>query len=116
MGSSLRVGMAALAQHAPDAERVLLLVCDQPRLRLEHLHALLEAEGSIAAAHYKGKCGVPAVFAHSHFKELAATVGDQGARSLLQSLAVTRVPMPEAAFDLDTPEDLAALQNLPPSL
>lgn len=111
MGSSLRVGMAMLALHAPDTERVLLLVCDQPRLRLDHLLALLHADGPVAAAEYSGRCGVPAVFARQHFAALASVTGDQGARSLLKSLPVTPVSMPEAAIDLDTPEDLAALQR-----
>jgi molybdenum cofactor cytidylyltransferase len=113
MGSSLRVGMQALAQHTPHAQRVLLLVSDQPRLRLDNVQALLQAGGTVAAAEYSGRCGVPAVFARQHFAALAAVTGDQGARSVLKLLPVTAVPMPEAAVDLDTPEDLAALQRLP---
>ncbi len=111
MGSSLRLGMRTLHELAPDAERVLLLVCDQPLLRPEHLHALLAAPGSIAAAHYNGRPGVPAVFRREHFPALAAAEGDQGARALLRSLPATAVPMPEAAMDIDTPADLAELQR-----
>ncbi len=110
MGSSLRLGMAALAVVAPDVARVLLLVCDQPLLRPEHLHALLAAPGPIAAAAYNGRLGVPAVFAREHFPALAATTGDQGARALFRSHPVTPVLIPEAAFDIDTPEDLRAFQ------
>jgi molybdenum cofactor cytidylyltransferase len=42
------------------------------------------------------------------FAELAALRGDVGARVLLQRNPdrVVRVPMPSAAIDLDTPEDL----------
>ncbi len=109
MGSSLRFGMAALADFAPTAGRVLLLVCDQPLLRPEHLRALLAAPGSIAAAQYGNRLGVPAVFSREHFPALAAAAGDRGARELLRSLIVTPVPMPEAAVDIDRPEDLGAL-------
>ncbi len=108
MGSSLRVGIAALP---PGTWRVLLLVCDQPLLRPGHLQALLAAPGTVAAAQYGGRLGVPAVFSREHFAALAAVRGDQGARSLLRTLPVTPVPMPEAAMDIDTPADLLALER-----
>ena len=116
MGSSLRAGLAGISELRPAPERLLLLVCDQPLLQPEHLRQLLAAQpaGGIAAAQYKGRVGVPAVFAQAHFAALAAVQGDQGARSLLRSLAVTPVPMPEAAIDIDTPGDLAALPALSP--
>ena len=107
MGSSLRIGIAALPL---SIERVLVLVCDQPLLRPENLRALLAAPASVAAAQYGGRLGVPAVFSREHFAALAAVQGDQGARSLLRTLPVTPVPMPEAAIDIDTPADLLALQ------
>ena len=45
------------------------------------------------------------------FRELADLRGDQGARAVLErnSYRLVRVPMANAAIDLDTPEDLAAL-------
>lgn len=110
MGSSLRLGIAALP---PTTQRVLLLVCDQPLLRPEHLRTLLNALGSVAAARYNDRLGVPAVFNRQHFPALADVHGDQGARSLLRSLPVTAVPLPEAALDIDTPEDLLKLETLP---
>ncbi len=109
MGSSLRLGIAALP---PKTERVLLLVCDQPLLRPGHLHALLAAPGTVAAAQYNGRLGVPAVFSREYFPVLASILGDQGARSLLRTLPVTPVPMPQAAIDIDTPADLLALHTL----
>ena len=112
MSASLRAGIAALNAQFPQCRRLLLLVCDQPYLRPEHLTALLQTPGSIAAAHYAGRLGVPAVFAQEHFPALASTRGDQGARTLLRTLPVTAVPMPEAGFDVDTPEDLLTLDLL----
>ena len=111
MGRSLRLGLAALP---PGTERVLLLVCDQPLLSVHHIEALLAAPGPVAAAQYGGRLGVPAVFSREHFAALAATRGDQGARSLLRTLPVTPVPMPEAATDIDTPADLLALGGSEP--
>lgn len=117
MGGGLRLGMAALTAWeagAVPSHRLLLLVCDQPLLRLDHLELLLAAEPaeSIVAAAYNGRVGVPAVFDRRHFAALAAVTGDQGARSLLREQAVTPVAMPEAAIDIDTPADLDALQAL----
>ena len=45
------------------------------------------------------------------FSELAELRGDQGARRVLErnNYRLVRVPMANAAIDLDTPEDLAAL-------
>ncbi len=108
--SSLRIGMRALAERCPSTARVLLLVCDHPLLRREHLEALLAARGSVAAAFYDGHLGVPAVFAREHFAALAGGSGDQGARFLLRTLPVTSVPIPEAAVDIDTLNDLITLK------
>ena len=66
----------------------------------------------IAAALYGGVCGAPAIFPRSTFRELAQLRGDTGARALLRSQSdrIVRVPMPGAALDVDTPEDLLAVE------
>ncbi len=134
MGSSLRAGMAALlavprqtstsspslADHPSSApanqaepDRVLLLVSDQPLLTAEHLRLLLAApapDGIVAAA-YNGRLGVPAVFSREHFAALAAVEGDHGARTLLRTLPATPIDLPEAAVDIDTPDDLRDLST-----
>jgi CTP:molybdopterin cytidylyltransferase MocA len=53
------------------------------------------------------------VFPRSRFRELAELRGDIGARMLLQRNPdrVVRVPMESAALDIDTPEDLLALDT-----
>jgi molybdenum cofactor cytidylyltransferase len=60
---------------------------------------------------YAGTCGAPAIFPRSAFRELGELRGDAGARMLLRRNAdrMVRVPMPSAALDVDTPEDLLAL-------
>jgi molybdenum cofactor cytidylyltransferase len=68
-------------------------------------------DGSIVASVYGQHVGVPAIFPRPFFSELMQLRGDQGARAILERNAyrLVRVPMPNAAVDLDTPEDLAAL-------
>lgn len=112
MGSSLRSGMQAVSQLSPPPKSVLLLVCDQPRLSLEHLHRLLHQHrtGSfpVTASAYNEGAGVPALFAASLFPELLALSADRGARDVIRShpgLTQT-VPWRDGAFDLDSPEDL----------
>ena len=111
MGSSLRLAMARLLQTHPPPRRVLLTVCDQPMLVVEHFQALLDArsDAGITAAFYNGHPGVPAVFDRCHFSALAEAQGDMGARALLQSSGVATVDMPEGSVDIDTEQDLRYL-------
>lgn len=112
MASSIRCGLGALPA-ACDA--VLILLGDQVAVTSDDLKRLAAAwsdqEGSIAAATYEQRVGVPAIFPRIFFSELAELRGDQGARRILErnSYRLIRVPMPNAAIDLDTPDDLAAL-------
>jgi CTP:molybdopterin cytidylyltransferase MocA len=53
---------------------------------------------------------VPAIFPRPWWPRLEALRGDTGARALLRgAAAVTEVPMPNAAVDVDTPADAARL-------
>lgn len=112
MASSIRCGLAAVPV---SAESVLILLGDQVAVTTDDLKRLVNAcqgqEGMIVAASYDQRVGVPAIFPRECFSELAQLRGDVGARQLLErhSHRLVRVPMPNAAVDLDTPEDLAAL-------
>lgn len=112
MASSIRFGIGSLPAAT---EAVLILLGDQVAVTADDLKRLAaawkEQEGVIAAAMYDQRVGVPAIFPRVCFSELAGLRGDQGARQILErnSYRVVRVPMPNAAIDLDTPADLAAL-------
>ncbi|MBA3561048.1 MAG: nucleotidyltransferase family protein [Gemmatimonadaceae bacterium] len=112
MVSSLRAGLAVLSEVEPEAEAVLIMVCDQPRVDGNLLRALVrqcQGNTSIVASGYSDALGVPAVFARRHFPELMELRGDHGAKILLAQHAdlVAAVPFPEGAIDIDAPEDLA---------
>ncbi|MDF1505991.1 hypothetical protein PYV61_23765, partial [Roseisolibacter sp. H3M3-2] len=66
-------------------------------------------------AAYAGTVGAPAAVARARFGELLALRGDRGAGAWLRGLGdlVARVPVPDAAFDVDTPEDAARLAATP---
>ena len=106
MASSLRLAVAWAEARACDA--LLILLCDQPKLDARHLDRLIaeQARSHVpVASFYSEKNGVPAIFPRSHFPELAALRGDQGARALLNGVRpVIAVPWPDGAFDVDTPD------------
>ncbi len=115
MASSLRAGLAVLSEVEPEAEAVLIMVCDQPRVDGNLLRALVrqcQGKTSIVASSYGDTLGVPTVFARRHFPELMELRGDHGAKILLAQHAdfVAAVPFPEGAIDIDAPEDLAVTE------
>ena len=95
---------------------MLLLLADQAAVTADDLRRLAgtwrKQPQYIAAALYAGTCGAPAIFPRSSFRALAELRGDTGARVLLRRHPdrVVRVAMPSAAIDVDTPEDLLALE------
>jgi molybdenum cofactor cytidylyltransferase len=113
LASSLRLGVS----HLPGStEAVLVTLADQAAVTTFDLRRLAGAwrrqPDSVIAASYEGHTGVPAVFPRHAFSQLLALRGDMGARPVLSQLAdrVLRVPMPNAAIDIDTPEDLLKLE------
>ncbi|MET0659773.1 MAG: nucleotidyltransferase family protein [Steroidobacteraceae bacterium] len=114
MASSIRRGMAAVP---PGCEAVMLVLGDQVAVTADDLRRLVSAwkgeSSTIAASVYEGRAGVPAIFPSWCFSELSQLRGDQGARAILQRnmTRLVHVPMPNAAFDLDTPEDLVRLRE-----
>jgi molybdenum cofactor cytidylyltransferase len=114
LGSSIRAGVARLPS---TCSGVLLVLADQAAVSADDLRRLVGSwrrqPQHIAAARYGGTTGVPAVFPRAMFRALAELRGDSGARLLLRRTAdrLVRVPMPSAAVDIDTPEDLLALES-----
>jgi len=117
IASSIRVGVARLPATCAG---VMLVLADQATVSADDLKRLASTWRKqpqyITAALYAGLCGAPAIFPRSAFRELAELRGDDGARLLLRRNAdrIVRVPMPSAALDIDTPEDLLAIEPAPP--
>ncbi|MFL6531086.1 MAG: NTP transferase domain-containing protein [Chthoniobacterales bacterium] len=109
LGTSIRAGVA----QAQDCDAVILMTCDQPLVTATHLRALIDARSEIAAAEYSGTLGIPAFFARSQFENLLALRDDEGAKKIIfaNESIVAKVPMPEAAIDIDTPEQLAKFRS-----
>ncbi|MFJ9624503.1 NTP transferase domain-containing protein [Streptomyces sp. NPDC101181] len=116
MGSSLRLGLAALA--GSDADAALVLLVDQPGIGAEAVARVREAcrsRSSLAAAAYDGERGHPVLFGADRWADIAAgAVGDQGARGYLREHrdAITLVECSDVAqaYDIDTAADLGHLE------
>jgi len=114
MGSSLKVGIAAVPEEAAGA---LLALGDMPLVEARLFDRLMEAhapdEGRFIAVPVSGGArGHPVLWSRRYFPALCALDGDTGARHLLamHADAVTEVEVAgEGAFlDVDTPQALAA--------
>ncbi|KAA6213183.1 nucleotidyltransferase family protein [Streptomyces albofaciens JCM 4342] len=117
MGSSLRVGLTALADSGAGAALVSLV--DQPGIgaaAVARVIAAYEDGAGLAAAAYGGKRGHPVLFGAGRWAAVAAgAAGDRGARAYLKEHedALTLVECADVAepYDIDTPRDLFRLAS-----
>jgi molybdenum cofactor cytidylyltransferase len=118
MGSSLKAGLSWVRTRYPKASGVLIQLADQPRIDATHvrqmLRAHLENPGKIVVADYDGKVGVPAFFPNEFFPSLLALANESGAKAMLQNHLdrLIRIAVPEAAMDVDTPDQYERLLKL----
>ena len=110
MGSSLRVGLAALE----GAEAVVVTLVDTPGVSpaaVDRLVAACAAGADVAVATYGGAQRTPVLLARAHWPDVARlAVGDVGARAFLADRPelITQVECSDVADpdDIDTTEDL----------
>jgi molybdenum cofactor cytidylyltransferase len=118
LGSSVRCGIrGALALH-PDLDAIVLLLADQPQVTAETINRLVAAAQKsaqpIIASAYANTLGVPALFTRDTFDELGNLPSEWGAKKLIANGGerVVAVPAPEAAWDIDTPENYRDLNEV----
>ncbi|KOG52853.1 4-diphosphocytidyl-2C-methyl-D-erythritol synthase [Streptomyces griseoflavus] len=117
MGSSLRVGLSALADSG--AGGALVSLVDQPGIgaaAVARVIAAYEGGADLVAAAYDGKRGHPVLFGAGRWAAVAAgATGDRGARAYLKEHeeALTLVECADVAepYDIDTPRDLFRLAS-----
>jgi molybdenum cofactor cytidylyltransferase len=114
IASSIRTGV----QRLPGAcDGVMLILADQPLVGGETLRRLMAAwrrqPRQIIASRYGNVSGVPAIFPRWCFGDLTALRGESGARIVIRRYAdhVVHLANPEAAIDIDYPEDLLDLSS-----
>jgi molybdenum cofactor cytidylyltransferase len=114
MSTSIRAGIEALPE---DTRAAVILLADQPFIDGEIVRRLVETYratgGKIVACRYGEVVGVPTLFDRAVFLDLLVLDGDQGARQVVQAyprrVVTVEIP-PEAARDVDTPQDAAVLR------
>lgn len=115
MSSSINCGLAALLKTTPQLQSVILMLCDQPFADASIINQLIQASANnkhLVACNYNGTIGVPALFDKSHFEELLALQGNEGAKKLLLKYTneVHTVPFPLGMIDIDTIGDYERLE------
>ena len=114
LASSLKAGLSAMP---PNAAGALVLLGDMPRIEPELIDALIDAflkrERALAAAPLlEGRRGNPVLLGRGLFEAAMRLDGDEGARRLIGALSADELVEVAAsdlgaAFDIDTPGDLA---------
>ncbi|HEY5752201.1 MAG TPA: nucleotidyltransferase family protein [Chthoniobacterales bacterium] len=118
MGGSISTGMIALQNDEEPLNAVIIMLCDQPHVTPAALHSLHDEQqrthAAVVAARYRendGTLGVPALFTDARFSALSQLSGQIGAKKLIASEpSPAFISCPEAASDIDTPDDLASLE------
>ncbi len=117
MGSSIRRGILEIATCSPTIDAAVITVCDQPFLDPEIINHLVAAYNStgkpIVACQYADTLGVPVLFKHTLFDELATLTETVGAKKLINKYhnQVFSIPFPLGVIDIDTPIDYQQLQK-----
>ena len=96
--------------HRQECEAAVILLADQPGVDSDSIERLVREYDphQAIASEYGGILGAPALIPSEFFHELRTIRGDQGAGKWLRDNPdrVTTIAMSEAAFDIDTPDDL----------
>jgi molybdenum cofactor cytidylyltransferase len=111
IGSSIRSGLQALRDQAPDVEATFLLACDQPAVNARLIERMisthLTTKKDIVASSYADTVGIPAFFHRSLFEDLLSLGDEAGAKSIIlqHDDRVAQFDFPEGAVDIDTWSD-----------
>ncbi len=111
LSASIKTGLAKSLDIQPDLAAVILMLCDQPLITGAILDRLVRiyqvTQKLIVASEYEDTVGVPALFSREIFEKLFSLNGDSGAKFIIQSepAVVEKILVPEAAVDIDSPED-----------
>ncbi len=120
ISSSLQVALRSLTPDPridPTVDAVVVGLADQPLMGSDayrRVAAAFDAGAQLAVATYGGGRGNPVLIGRAHWEEALALTGDEGARVLLRRHGATEVPCDGTGepADVDTPEDLIALEKV----
>lgn len=115
IASSLRAVLRALEPRA-GVDAAVIGLADQPLVgsgAYRRVAAAYDDGARVAVATYAGVRANPVLLAREHWAEALELAGDGGARVMMASHAFVEVPCDGTGdpTDVDTPEDLAALET-----
>jgi molybdenum cofactor cytidylyltransferase len=115
ISSSLHAALRALEADT-DVDGAVIGLADQPLVgaaAYARVAGVFDDGARLAVATYGGVRGNPVLVGREHWAEALELTGDDGARILLRLHGAVEVPCDETgeATDVDTPEDLAALET-----
>ncbi|MEZ5346547.1 MAG: nucleotidyltransferase family protein [Pyrinomonadaceae bacterium] len=120
MSSSIVAGLERTLDIYTETEAVLIVLCDQPFVTEKTLLKLIAAQRKsgkpIVASEYSDTIGTPALFMKEVFSELLKLKGERGAKALIEKYRpedLALVPLPEAAPDIDSKDDLEKINENP---
>lgn len=117
MGTSIATAFTHLLADTNPFDAAIVCPADMPLIGAAQFQRLIDAHQQspqrIIVSDLGEAQGPPCLFPRHYFAELALLRGPQGARTLLKEhkAEITSVAMPEAAMDIDTPDDYARLQQ-----
>jgi molybdenum cofactor cytidylyltransferase len=116
MGGSIAAGARALMMQADQLQSVMVMLADQPAIRVVDLERMLarhaQSPERILACQHEARFSPPCIFPWRYASELASLDPANGAHVLLAKHAalVDGFDLPVAFCDIDTPADYAAWQ------
>ena len=117
IGSSLRTGAELVLKLKPALDAIMIMLCDQPRVDAQTIRRLIDAHEtsgkSVCISAFAGTMGPPVIVGSQFFAALQGLPDSSGAKAIWAAHPdqVLQVPAEEAAFDIDTPQDYAALSG-----
>jgi CTP:molybdopterin cytidylyltransferase MocA len=115
LGRSITFAIDQLQHLHSQTSAALLCLGDQPLVETDLLARMLachdEQPEQIVVADYGPRLGPPVLFPRRDFAALRELHGDRGAQTLLaaQPTRLLRIAAPQAAFDIDSPQDYQRL-------
>jgi len=113
MGNSIAFGISSIKK----SQHVLIMLCDQPLIPLEHYQALIHKASQnnelIICSKYQERYAVPSIFPKKYFKLLTTLEADNGAKKFLKNNPLDFVLLDdELSIDIDTKEDISVLNSM----
>lgn len=115
IASSIKKGLETVLEISPQLNDVLFAVCDQPYISQDLFREMInerrKSNKPIIACTYEDTLGTPVIFSKQFFHELLQLKDLEGAKKIMQHHphAIQSVAFPLGNVDIDTVQDLAAL-------